>query len=62
MKCPKCKSDNSDTQGFCGDCGIQLLPTGEDTPSPTKTLETPKEELANGSAFAGRYRIIAELN
>ena len=62
MKCPKCKSDNPDIQGFCGDCGTQFLPIGKDTPSPTKTLETPKEELTTGSAFAGLYWIIEELN
>ena len=29
--------------------------------SPTKTLETPTEELTAGSTFAGRYQIIEEL-
>jgi serine/threonine-protein kinase len=29
--------------------------------SPTKTLETPREELTTGSTFAGRYQIIEEL-
>jgi primosomal protein N' len=24
MKCPKCDTENSDTQRFCGDCGTQL--------------------------------------
>jgi serine/threonine protein kinase/tetratricopeptide (TPR) repeat protein len=33
------------------------LPPG----SPTKTLETPTEELTTGSTFAGRYQIIEEL-
>jgi muramidase (phage lysozyme) len=28
---------------------------------PTKTLETPKEELTTGSTFAGRYQIIEDL-
>ena len=52
--------DNPDTQRFCGECGTQLLPA-EEIPSPTKTLETPKEELTTGSTFAGRYQIIEEL-
>jgi len=24
MKCPKCHTDNPDTQRFCGECGTQL--------------------------------------
>ena len=59
ISCPKCQTDNPDTQRFCGDCGTQL-------PSPekiavTETIEAPKEELTTGSTFAGRYQIIEEL-
>jgi tetratricopeptide (TPR) repeat protein len=61
MKCPKCCSDNPDTQRFCGDCGTQLPFSEEAAFSPTETLETPKEELTTGSTFAGRYQIIEEL-
>lgn len=61
MKCPKCHSDNPDTQRFCGDCGTQLPSTEEIAFSPTETLETPKKELTTGSTFAGRYQIIEEL-
>jgi serine/threonine-protein kinase len=60
MKCPKCKTENPDTQRFCGDCGTQL-PISEETPIPTKTIEAPKEELTTGSTFAARYQIIEEL-
>ena len=59
MKCPKCNTDNPETQSFCGDCGTQLLAVEE--VSVTKALETPKEELTTGSLFAGRYQIIEEL-
>ena len=59
IKCPKCKSDNSDTATFCADCGTKL-PTLEDI-NLTETLETPKEELTTGTTFAGRYQIIEEL-
>ncbi|MFB0565247.1 MAG: zinc-ribbon domain-containing protein [Candidatus Aminicenantaceae bacterium] len=52
VKCPKCQTENPDTQRFCGDCGTQL-PLSEEIPVPTKTLETPKEELTTGSTFAG---------
>ncbi len=61
MKCPKCHSDNPDTQRFCGDCGTQLPSSEEISVSLTETLETPKKELTTGSTFAGRYQIIEEL-
>ena len=59
-KCPKCHSDNPDTQSFCGDCGAQLGPP-KDIPAQTKTIETPIHELSRGTTFAGRYEIIEEL-
>ncbi|MBN1273028.1 MAG: protein kinase [Candidatus Aminicenantes bacterium] len=59
MKCPKCHSENPETATFCADCGAKLLiPKNIE---PTKTAETPKEELTTGSTFAGRYHIIEEL-
>jgi tetratricopeptide (TPR) repeat protein/tRNA A-37 threonylcarbamoyl transferase component Bud32 len=59
VECPKCQTDNPDTQRFCGDCGTQL-------PSPekiavTETIEAPKEELTTGSNFAGRYQIVEKI-
>ena len=75
-KCPKCQSDNPDTQQFCGDCGTRIrghVPDSpesgtcpqnsveEGSPSITKTLETPVCRLAIGSLFAGRYEILEEL-
>jgi serine/threonine-protein kinase len=60
MKCPKCDTENPDTQRFCGDCGTQLE-ISEDVSIPTKTIEAPKEELTTGSMFAGRYQIIEEI-
>jgi serine/threonine protein kinase/Tfp pilus assembly protein PilF len=59
MKCPKCQSDNPDTQQFCGKCGTQLLPSEEI--SITKTLITPTERLQKGSTIAGKYQILEEL-
>lgn len=61
MKCPKCFSVNPDTLKFCGECGTQITPLEKAQPLVTKTIETPREELTTGSAFAGRYRIIEEL-
>ncbi len=59
IKCPKCQTDNPDTQKFCGECATPL-PLSKEIPV-TETLETPKEELTTGSSFAGRYQIIEEL-
>lgn len=61
MKCPKCYSDNPDTQRFCGECGTQLGPAEDAPVSFTKTLETPVEDLTRGATFASRYEIIEEL-
>jgi len=59
MKCPKCDTENPDTQRFCGDCGTQFE-LSKDAPILTKTIEAPKEELTTGSTFARRYQIIEE--
>jgi len=56
-ECPKCQTNNPDSQSFCGDCGTPL----EADIVHTKTLETPKGELTTGSTFAERYQIIEEL-
>jgi serine/threonine-protein kinase len=59
IECPKCQTENSDTQKFCGECATALQPDID--VSYTKTLETPTEKLTRGSTFAGRYEIIEEL-
>ena len=61
MKCPKCHFDNPSDSKFCKECGTQVISSEEIPASPTKTLETPKEELTTGSTFAGRCQIIEEL-
>jgi serine/threonine protein kinase len=60
MKCPKCHSDNPDTQSFCGGCGTQLGPP-KDIPMLTKTLTKPFSQLAPGTSLANRYEVIKEL-
>jgi TonB family protein len=59
IKCPKCQTDNPDTQKFCGECATPLQPSKE-IPV-TETIVTPKEELTRGTTLAGRYEIIEEL-
>ena len=61
VECPKCHSDNTDTQKFCGECATPLPSPENIQVSHTKTLETPTEELTTGSTFAERYQIIEEL-
>jgi len=61
MKYPKCQTYNPDTKQFCGDCGTQLSPVEEGSPSITKTLETPTTRLAIGSLFAERYEVLEKL-
>ncbi len=61
MKCPKCDAENPETSRFCAECGTSLLSKKEIYSSPTKTMETPTEELTPGTTFAGRYQIIEEL-
>ena len=61
IKCPKCHTENTSDSQFCKKCATPF-PSSEEIPaSPTKTLETPTEELTTGSTFAGRYQIIEEL-
>jgi serine/threonine protein kinase/tetratricopeptide (TPR) repeat protein len=57
IECPKCQHENPDETAFCGKCGTKF----DADVGPTKTLETPTEELRRGGVFAGRYEIIEEL-
>jgi serine/threonine-protein kinase len=59
IECPKCQSNNPDTQQYCGECGTQLI-SSKEIPV-TKTIERPIQELIGGTTFAGRYQIIKEL-
>jgi serine/threonine protein kinase/tetratricopeptide (TPR) repeat protein len=60
-QCPKCHSDNPDTQKFCGECATPLQPSEDISVFFTKTLETPKVEITRGAILADRYEIIEEL-
>ena len=59
ITCPKCRFENPEETHFCGKCGAQFPSPGKT--AVTATLETPKEGLATGATFAGRYQIIEEL-
>lgn len=59
ITCPKCHTDNPDTQKFCGECAAPLQPSKDI--SFTKTLETPIIGLVKGSTIAGRYEILEQL-
>ncbi len=61
VECPKCNTENTSDSEFCKKCATALPSSKEIPASPTKTLETPTEELTTGSTFAGRYQIIEEL-
>jgi serine/threonine protein kinase len=59
VKCPKCKLENTSDSKYCKECGTRLSSLEDE--EVTETMETPKEELTAGDAFAGRYQIIEEL-
>ncbi len=61
VKCPKCTHENTADTKFCGECGTQLVPSGEVSPTFTKTLEIRPKKLAIGSIFAERYEVLEEL-
>ena len=61
MKCPQCKTENTQDSQFCKKCATSLTDAEKVQPSFTKTLETPIEALTRGALFAGRYEIIEEL-
>ncbi len=60
-ECPKCRSKNTDTQQFCGDCGTRLPSFDETQVSHYTTFELPKDEYTTGTTFADRYQIIEEI-
>jgi len=55
IKCPKCSSDNPDSQKFCGECGA-LLESAKDI-TVTKTLKTP----VLTKTIAGKYQLLEKL-
>lgn len=60
IKCPKCRSDNTDTARFCSNCATSLTGAESGGPSFTKTPATPVE-IPRGTLFAEHYEIIEKL-
>jgi serine/threonine-protein kinase len=60
-KCPQCNTDNPEDSKFCKECASSLHPAEDVQASLTKTILTPQHELASGTTFANRYKIIGEL-
>lgn len=60
VKCPKCDFENSDDAIYCSKRTPPFKPLEEI--SPTKTLETPTEELTRGTTFTSRYEMIEALS
>lgn len=60
MKCPKCQTENSDTQRFCGECGMPLQ-ISKDV-GITKTLITPSRGFKKDTVIAKKYKIIKKLD
>jgi serine/threonine protein kinase/tetratricopeptide (TPR) repeat protein len=61
IKCPHCHAENPSDSKYCKECATALPhPPGIPSP-PTRTIETPREELTTGTLFASRYQIVEEL-
>ncbi len=61
IKCPQCQVENPSDSKYCRECATALPhPPGTSGP-PTRTLDTPREELTTGTLFASRYQIVEEL-
>jgi serine/threonine protein kinase/dienelactone hydrolase len=62
MKCPQCDKELGEDSRFCSHCGTQVgaVEEGESFVQ-TKTIQTTIKEVAPGSLFAEKYRIIEEI-
>jgi tetratricopeptide (TPR) repeat protein/TolB-like protein len=61
VKCPQCQAENPSDSKYCKECATALSHSAGISGFPTKTIETPREELTTGTLFASRYQIVEEL-
>jgi len=61
MKCPNCRSDNTDTARFCSNCAAPLLGAQGTTPPKTPSSLEPTKVLAEGTVVAGKYKILGMI-
>ncbi|GAF78688.1 unnamed protein product, partial [marine sediment metagenome] len=57
IECPKCQTNNPDTQKCCGECGAQLRPAHAET----RTLRTPVKDSSIGETISDKYKLLEEL-
>jgi serine/threonine protein kinase/tetratricopeptide (TPR) repeat protein len=61
IRCPRCQADNPSDSKYCKECATALPHPPSIASPPTRTIETPREELTTGTLFASRYQIVEEL-
>ncbi len=62
MNCPECQSANNDDSRFCAQCAAPLLAGNLDSPGAAAAEQSASAlDLATGTVFADRYRVIEEL-
>ncbi|MGA2361497.1 MAG: protein kinase [Candidatus Aminicenantales bacterium] len=61
VKCPHCQAENPSDSKYCKECATALPHPSSIPAPPTRTIETPREELTTGTLFASRYQIVDEL-
>jgi len=61
MKCPKCRSDNTEGSQFCRSCGLRIEGTEKPDSLQTQTLRSLSSIMAPGTLFDGKYKILGEL-
>jgi serine/threonine protein kinase/tetratricopeptide (TPR) repeat protein len=61
IKCPHCDVENPESAQYCAECGVRLETDKKTRVSQPLPLETPEEELAVGSTFSERFKVIEDL-
>lgn len=61
IKCPQCRSENTDTARFCSNCATSLGSPRDRGPSLTKTLESPAYVASPATVIDGHYEVQEKL-